>query len=187
MMPLFSMNSKSSDCSATSTAGRACNNANISRRFLRFPQANSPMTKGWHTTIPSRSIFANASLPSRRWDTHIDVSTRTMTYVPTRRLGVALIDFSVPPNFAKRSLLFNAIKASSPIRTRAVFSRTPVRSDALARSSSSMFNVVLIVTHFYLLYFVCISMHLCSTAVKAFLDENIPPGTTEKQPNAAVR
>ncbi len=169
MMPLFSMNSKSSICSATSTVGRACNDSNISRLFLRFPQANSPMTKGWHTTIPFRSFFANASLPSRRWDTHMDVSTRTMIQLPTLRLGGDLSDFSVPPSFAKRSLLFNAIRASSPIRTRAVFSRTPVKSDALARSSSSMFNVVLIIIPFYLLYFVCINMYYKDRIVKAFL------------------
>ena len=58
-----------------------------------------------------------------------------------RRLGMDCIFFSVPPSLASRLLASRAIKASSPSRTKAVFSLIPVIRDALAKISSSMLSV----------------------------------------------
>jgi hypothetical protein len=57
--------------------------------------------------------------------------------------------FSVPPRSARRRALSRAMRASRPIRTKAVFSVTPVSRAASAINVSPIFNVVLI----------CISMH----------------------------
>ena len=65
------------------------------------------------------------------------------------RLRMARRSFSVPPSLARRLLLSRAIRASSPRRTNAVFSLSPVKRDAFSKISSSMFRVVLI----------CIYMH----------------------------
>jgi len=51
--------------------------------------------------------------------------------------------FSVPPSFANRLLLSRAIKASSPSRTKDVFSLMPVSRDAFSNTLSSIFSVVL--------------------------------------------
>jgi hypothetical protein len=59
------------------------------------------------------------------------------------RLRMERRPFSVPPSLAKRLLLSRAIRASSPRRTSAVFSLTPVKREALCNISSSMFKVVL--------------------------------------------
>jgi len=59
-----------------------------------------------------------------------------------RRLGMDCSSFSVPPSLASRLLASRAIKASSPSRTKAVFSLIPVIRDALAKISSSMLSVV---------------------------------------------
>jgi len=58
-----------------------------------------------------------------------------------RRLGMDCSFFSVPPSLASRLLASRAIKASSPSRTKAVFSLIPVIRDALAKISSSMLSV----------------------------------------------
>ena len=60
------------------------------------------------------------------------------------RLRMARRSFSVPPSLARRLLLSRAIRASSPRRTKAVFSVRPVKRDASSKILSSMFNVVLI-------------------------------------------
>jgi len=52
--------------------------------------------------------------------------------------------FSVPPRSARRRALSLAMRASSPRRTREVFSLTPVSWDARWRRESSIFSVVLI-------------------------------------------
>ena len=52
--------------------------------------------------------------------------------------------FSVPPSAAKRAALARAISASRPIFTKAVFSRTPVSSEARNKTASSISSVVLI-------------------------------------------
>jgi len=59
-----------------------------------------------------------------------------------RRLGMDCSFFSVSPSLASRLLASRAIKASSPSRTKAVFSLIPVIRDALAKISSSMLSVV---------------------------------------------
>jgi len=51
---------------------------------------------------------------------------------------------SVPPSLANRRALSRAIRASSPMRTNAVFSFSPVNAAALRSISSSMFKVDLI-------------------------------------------
>src|SRR3972149_7798162 len=61
-----------------------------------------------------------------------------------RRRGTGRNPGSVPPNFANRPALSLSINALTPSRTSAVFSFTPLTRCALARSSSSMFSVVLI-------------------------------------------
>ena len=77
-----------------------------------------------------------------------------------RRLGMDCSFFSVSPSLASRLLASRAIKASSPSRTKAVFSLIPVIRDALAKISSSMFSVeriymnmhqscIFVNTHFY--------------------------------------
>ncbi len=71
-----------------------------------------------------------------------------------RRIGSRL--FSVPPSSARRRALSRAIRASSPSRTRAVFSSTPASLAALRSSVSSIFSVVLI----------CMNMHQVSIHVK---------------------
>ncbi len=63
---------------------------------------------------------------------------------------------SVPPSAAKRRALSREINASSPKRTKEVFSSTPVSLAALRSRLSSMFSVVLI----------CISMHALCMPVK---------------------
>lgn len=60
----------------------------------------------------------------------------------TLRLRPELAPGSDPPRAANRLALRLATKASSPIRTNAVFSDTPVRSDAFFRIASSMLSVV---------------------------------------------
>ncbi len=60
-----------------------------------------------------------------------------------RRLGGCLRFFSVPPSLASRRALDMAMRASSPRRTRDVFSLTPVSLAACRRSLSSMLSVVL--------------------------------------------
>ena len=50
---------------------------------------------------------------------------------------------SVPPSAARRLLLAAATRDSNPILTKAVFSLTPVRREALFTNLSSIFNVVL--------------------------------------------
>ncbi len=63
------------------------------------------------------------------------------------RLLVAFFSFfSVPPSAASLFALSRAMSASSPRRTNAVFSETPVSLSASSRRSSSMFSVVLICT-----------------------------------------
>src|SRR5438093_159579 len=62
---------------------------------------------------------------------------------PPRRLRIRDNRFSVPPSWARRRALSRAMSASSPIRTRAVFSEIPVSLAAWRRSASSMFRVVL--------------------------------------------
>ena len=57
-------------------------------------------------------------------------------------MGLSL--FSVAPRAARRAALSRAIKASSPILTNEVFSRTPVSSEARDSAASSMLSVVLI-------------------------------------------
>lgn len=59
---------------------------------------------------------------------------------------------SEPPSLANLRALSAAINASRPKRTREVFSRTPVRLEALSSRSSSMFNVVLIHISMHYLY-----------------------------------
>ena len=66
-----------------------------------------------------------------------------------RRRGTLVILGFVPPRAAKRLPASRAISASSPARTKAVFSRIPVNSRARSSRALSIINVVLI----------CISMH----------------------------
>jgi len=75
-----------------------------------------------------------------------------------RRLrGAAEARVSAPPMAASLLAASRRTKASKPIRTREVFSVTPVRRDASAMSLSSIFSVVLI----------CINMGLLDASVKA--------------------
>lgn len=60
--------------------------------------------------------------------------------------------FCVPPSAANRAALSRAMSASRPIRTSAVFSRTPVNSEARDRIESSMLRVVLIHISVHQLY-----------------------------------
>jgi hypothetical protein len=76
----------------------------------------------------------------------------------SRRLGIGLDRFSVPPSLARRLALSRSISASSPSLTSLVFSLVPVISAAFFRSSSSMFRVVLIVGSPH--RFICMSMYV---------------------------
>lgn len=58
----------------------------------------------------------------------------------------------MPPSLANRLALSREISDSRPILTRAVFSLTPVSSDALLRIRSSILIVVLICTYMHYLY-----------------------------------
>jgi len=78
-------------------------------------------------------------------------------YAALLRRGTGWRSLSLPPSLASRFALSLAIRYSSPILTSAVFSLTPVSSDALAIRVSSMLIVVLI----------CISMPLLCISVKA--------------------
>jgi hypothetical protein len=60
-----------------------------------------------------------------------------------RRLGIGRSCFSVPARLAKRRALSLETKASSPRRTREVFSSTPVSVAARRKRASSMLSVVL--------------------------------------------
>jgi hypothetical protein len=66
-----------------------------------------------------------------------------------RLRGMGRSFFSVPPSLASRRLLSRAINASSPRRTRAVFSLIPVSCDAFLMIWSSMFSVVLMCIHMH--------------------------------------
>jgi len=92
---------------------------------------------------PNRRIDKNHPLRSLRFQ---------------RRLrGAAEARVSAPPMAASLLAASRRTKASKPIRTREVFSVTPVRRDASAMSLSSIFSVVLI----------CINMGLLDASVKA--------------------
>jgi len=58
--------------------------------------------------------------------------------------------FSVPPRSARRRAPSRAMSAASPIRTKAVFSVTPVSRAASSINFASMFSVVLICINMYL-------------------------------------
>ncbi len=60
-----------------------------------------------------------------------------------RRRRTARSRFSVPPRLAKRRALSLVISASSPSRTREVFSLIPVSRSASRNSESSILSVVL--------------------------------------------
>ena len=64
---------------------------------------------------------------------------------PDCRRDIGLTSGSEPPNKARHKALSRSIKAFKPSRNKAVFSRTPVNSTALAYKPSSIFNVVRIV------------------------------------------
>jgi hypothetical protein len=53
----FSINTKYSSVKTGSIVGRFESNKNISCLFLKFPQANSPKTKGW--VVASNSFNKN--------------------------------------------------------------------------------------------------------------------------------
>jgi len=89
-------------------------------------------------------------------------------FVEDLRLGMAFNSFSVPPSLASRLLLSRAIKASSPSRTKAVFSEIPVRREAFSNILSSIFNVVLI----------CIMMHHLCIHVNSKSNLKIKKGNT---------
>jgi acetyl esterase/lipase len=78
---------------------------------------------------------------------------------------------SLPPNSANRRLADRAISASSPARTRAVFSAIPESLDASLRSLSSIFNVDLI----------CINMHELLHTSQGWV---VPPNQAEIMCNA---
>lgn len=69
----------------------------------------------------------------------IDESHATLV---ERLLGIGESFFSVPPSSANRRALSFAMRASSPIRTRAVFWDTPVSFAASRTRASSMLSVV---------------------------------------------
>ena len=83
---------------------------------------------------------------------------RCSTYVLLRGIGRRAL--SVLPSLANLFALSRDIKASNPRLTKEVFSLIPVSFDALFRSFSSMFNVVLI----------CIYMHKKCIYVKMFVE-----------------
>lgn len=60
--------------------------------------------------------------------------------------------FWVPPSAVNRAALSRAMSASRPIRTSAVFSCTPVNSEARSRIESSMLRVVLMHISMHKLY-----------------------------------
>jgi hypothetical protein len=64
-------------------------------------------------------------------------------YTALRR-GTRFAPGSLPQRAAKRRALWREMSASSPIRTKVVFSRTPVSRDASARIVSSILSVVFI-------------------------------------------
>lgn len=64
-------------------------------------------------------------------------------FASERRRGGTASAGMVPPRAARRRAASRSINASSPIRTSAVFSDSPVYSPACASRESSMFNVVL--------------------------------------------
>jgi hypothetical protein len=76
--------------------------------------------------------------------------------LPCRLLGTGSKAGSEAPSSARRRALSVAISASSPFRTREVFSVTPVSFAALFNRSSSIFNVVLICT---MMYSLCIPVN----------------------------
>ena len=148
--------------------GRACSNARISLRRLRFPQANSPITIGWHATSPLNNNSAKASLPLRRWSTHTEVST-SIIYGILRR-GIGRKPRSDPPNLASLDALSRAIRASSPMWTRAVFLLTPVKAEALESKSSLMMMVVL--------------MHMNTPYKYAYVKANVTGERMDRPPRA---
>lgn len=77
------------------------------------------------------------------------VGQRHRPSVGGRRRGAGRRSFSLPPRAARRRALSRAMSASSPRRTRAVFSLTPVSRAARRIRLSSTLRVVLI----------CINMH----------------------------
>ena len=60
------------------------------------------------------------------------------------RRGIRCASGSEPPRAARRCALCRATSASSPIRTKVVFSRTPVSREASFRIASSILSVVFI-------------------------------------------
>lgn len=88
-----------------------------------------------------------------------------------RRRGARRARGSVPPNSANLRLADSAIRASSPARTRAVFSTIPDSRDASLRSLSSIFNVDLI----------CINMHELLHTSQGWV---VPPNQAETMFNA---
>jgi hypothetical protein len=84
-----------------------------------------------------------------------------------RRRG-AFAEKSDPPSAAKRLALRRATRASSPMRTSAVFSATPVSSAAFLRMVSSMFSVVL--------------MHMMMHKADVFVNPGPTPPLTLREP-----
>jgi len=91
------------------------------------------------------------------------------------RLRMARRSFSVPPSLARRLLLSRAIRASSPRRTNAVFSLSPVKRDAFSKILSSIFRVVLMCTNMHHSYiYVNYKMSLIPQNASFFIDDPPP-------------
>jgi len=73
-------------------------------------------------------------------------------------------DFSVPPRAAKRLALSLEMRASSPMRTSAVFSDTPVSLPASLSRRGSILSVVLI----------CTMMHVSGILVNPLKTYSVP-------------
>src|SRR3972149_4980919 len=101
------MHIKASSCSAWIAIGSVLRSESISDLFLRLPQANSPTMNGWHMTYPSFNKFTCLTLPSRKWDTHTDVSTRSILYVSSSSPGYHRQFFLGTPQFSKSLAAFH--------------------------------------------------------------------------------
>ena len=118
-------------------ANKLADDEGMTKHLPGFEQGPEPRVTTAQVPNPDRSIDENAQAAERR-----------------RRIGFSA--FSVPPSLAKRRALSRAISASSPNRSKAVFSLIPVSSLARLSNPSSMLRVVLI----------CTSMHSKCRLVK---------------------
>jgi hypothetical protein len=93
------------------------------------------------------------------------------------RRGIRCASGSEPPRAARRCALWRAIRASSPIRTKVVFSHTPVSREAFCRIASSILSVVFIWASMALSYACVNSQRGPDVSLKAGSPKGKPLGT----------